>query len=192
MSENYILSPFNERLGGLFDVVGEAEQGEGCRAQYLRPRGGIGHPIAEPRQGVAVSLALAVKRPRPVAAPKQPPGPERLHQRPGIGAGVAAFETVGPRELDPQPAALGARPNARAERFVFIYSLLEFLRFRAPCAARVISGTLRWAERAGHGTMIGCATPRGLSGTYHLAWRDFPSQAPMSLGRLRYLLIDIS
>ena len=95
--------------------------------------------------------------------------------------------------MPPTPSPIGRRgDHMPAPGIRYLLVSLDILRFRAPCDARVIPGTLRWAERVGHGTMAGRETPLGLSGTYHLAWRGFSSPAPMSLGRLRYLLIDIS
>lgn len=58
---------------------------------------------------------------------------------------------------------------------------------------RVLTGTLSWATRAGHGTTVGRDTPLHLADSYTCRWQDY-SQVVLANGRVaqfRYLLINI-
>ena len=55
----------------------------------------------------------------------------------------------------------------------------------------VISGTLRWSEKAGHGTTKGREAPLTLANPYHIAWRDYSAIPVSSYGLMRYLLIEV-
>jgi hypothetical protein len=56
----------------------------------------------------------------------------------------------------------------------------------------MVSGILKWGEKASAGTMLGREKPINLSGQYRLQWSDFSKLDNMKFGTFRYLEIVVS
>jgi hypothetical protein len=62
--------------------------------------------------------------------------------------------------------------------------------FRIP-EGRVISGTLRWDERASPGTMRGREEPLDISGAYTIQWKDYSQAWVTGYGQFRYTVVEV-
>ena len=56
---------------------------------------------------------------------------------------------------------------------------------------REISGALKWADHAGHGTMKSRESPIQIQGSYRLSWQEYSNFAGKSYGSFRYLAVSV-
>jgi len=57
---------------------------------------------------------------------------------------------------------------------------------------RIVSGTLKWSENAGKGTVDGREEPIHLRGAYTLRWRDYSIPSTDKNGKFRALVLNIT
>jgi hypothetical protein len=56
---------------------------------------------------------------------------------------------------------------------------------------RVVSGTLKWSERAGGGTVASREKAIHLHGTYSLQWQDYSNPSTDKNGNFKVLVLEI-